>query len=134
MRSLILMAALGFTAVASATDIPGQKTRTWNDNTGTFQAVARLIEVNDATSTARLQLESGKTVDVPLRRLSELDRSLVDTLVEGLQAGARPMKVAGIDWHQSFRSASQEARGKNVPTDDQPILCFRVLGKLNGFM
>lgn len=44
----------------------------------------------------------------------------------------RRKHVAGIDWHVSLPAALKEASA--APNGGKPVLCFRVLGDLTGFM
>lgn len=45
--------------------------RTWNDNTGTFRVVAKLVEVGD--DHVKLEMENGQQLTVPFARLSSTD-------------------------------------------------------------
>jgi hypothetical protein len=44
----------------------------------------------------------------------------------------RRKRVAGIDWHVSLPAVLKEASA--APNGGKPVLCFRVLGDLSGFM
>ncbi len=107
--------------------------RRWTDNTGRFSATAVLVSVDPIGRQITLQLSDGRSVTLPLRRLSEADRAFVshgaaDDPVD------EPLRIAGLDWYDDPDDARKLARGGAGPADDKPILCFRVLGDLEGFM
>ena len=116
--------------------------RTWRDNTGDFQVEARLIAISDDESSVSIQLADQQLVDVPLSRLSSRDRRYVLQTQRSMaqqsslkrERGSRPdsntTKLLGIDWHRTSESAAQAA-GRGT---EKPIMCFRVLGDLTGYM
>lgn len=111
--------------------------REWSDNTGTFRVTAKLVDFDPDTRTVRLKDGNGKTVDLPMRRLSTADQNYVNSQA-ALSADAnklpRVQNIAGIKWIQSREDASRAALGRASVNDDKPIMCFRALGDLNGFM
>lgn len=111
--------------------------REWSDNTGTFRVNAKLVDFDPDSRTVRLKLGTGKTVDLPMRRLSPADQNYVKsraTLSAGASKIPRVQNIAGIDWIQTREGASLAALGRESVNDDKPIMCFRALGDLNGFM
>ena len=111
-----------------------QPVREWSDNTGTYSVEARLLPGQSDGLQAALKLSDGKTVILPIRRLSRHDREYVAAAVE--QKAVRPptINVCGIEWLSDLNTAGQVAAGGPSRADDRPILCFRALGDLSGFM
>ena len=66
-----------------------------------------------------------KTGDKPERKRSSTRRSAANQDVR---------RLYDIDWHQTPESAQVAATGSEKPGDDKPIIWFRVLGDLSGFM
>lgn len=122
---------------ADAADPSQEPLREWSDNTGTFRISATLVDFDSDQKTVRLRLGSGKTVDLPIRRLSTADQNYLNSQVT-LSAGAKKRlpskKIAGIEWTQTREVASRAAFGGKSVNDDKPIMCFRALGDLSGFM
>ena len=134
MRDILLItAAVTLSLPAAADDVKGQAARQWSDNTGNFSVTATLVEVDAAEQSVTLRLDSGKIVHLPIRRLSVKDREHLD-VVAGEPDTPETVQIAGVDWFEDVRDAKQAAAGKATPDDDKPIMCFRVLGELNGFM
>lgn len=107
--------------------------RRWTDNTGTFSAKATLVSVDQPRQRVTLRLADGRDVTVPLRRLSDQDQAFVSR--NGADHSVRePLRIAGLDWYEDLNDARSLARGGIGSTDDKPILCFRVLGDMEGFM
>ena len=50
------------------------------------------------------------------------------------QTNQQPLRIAGLDWYEDLKDAQLIADGRNGPADDKPIMCFRVLGDMEGFM
>lgn len=115
---------------------PTSPERTWSDNTGTFSVEAKLKAVNRRAQQVSLQLSSGQTVVLPIRRLSDQDRDYLASLDKSSNENSpvRTTKVAGIPWVNDLDDAKRLAAGSPSREDDKPILCFRVLGDLTGFM
>ena len=66
-------------------------TRTWTDSTGKYKIEAELVEVRDGT--AYLKRADGKTVSVPLTKLSETDRNYLGSLgrdEDEVERGSKP--------------------------------------------
>lgn len=55
-----------------------QESRTWTDATGKFETRGELVEQTDTTVT--LRLENGKTIDVPIDKLSSADQKYLQAL------------------------------------------------------
>lgn len=148
LRSILVMTVLAvFVQTASAAR--PERIRQWTDDSGTFQVRATLVEISESGDTVKLRLEGGKFATVPLERLSESDRRYVETrskqnpTSDRKPASADPAansnkvsqtRLFGIDWHASVEQARESARGTASPRDDKPVMCFRVLGELEGFM
>lgn len=108
--------------------------RKWVDNTGTFSVRASLVDVDSEAQSLRLRLESGEVVELPMRRLSEKDREYLATVTQEEPPAGTTREVSGIHWFTDLADARRAAAGKAAPQDDKPIMCFRVLGNLSGFM
>lgn len=76
--SMIVLSCLACFSFAQATNL-----REWSDSTGTFKVVAQLIEVKDGA--AFLRTTEGKTLKIPLARLSEADHAF-------LKGGSNPFE------------------------------------------
>ncbi len=71
------------TAARSATmagNTAGGKTRTWTDATGQFKVDAEFVSIADGT--VNLRRQDGRTMSIPLEKLSEADRAHVKVLQE----------------------------------------------------
>ena len=109
--------------------------REWTDNTGTFSVRAKLVPDRTHGREVTLLLESGKTVTLPLRRLSANDRRFLTLQPEPeLPQLPQPRLVNGIPWQSTLDDAATAAAAGPTTDDDRPILCFRALGDLSGFM
>lgn len=76
--------------------------RTWTDSTGKFQVEAEFIKVQD--DAVLLRRTDGRTIRVPLNRLSEKDRQHVaDRQSRGPAGGADELEItAQAEWGQAF--------------------------------
>lgn len=135
-RFIYLFLSLVLFEPGFAADSSTPEFREWSDNTGTFRVVATLVDFDKRTGAVQLQLQSGETIDLPMRRLSVSDQNYVNTRVNSLKANEEPVlqNIAGIDWLQTKDGASRVALGRKLAADDRPIMCFRALGDLQGFM
>ncbi len=148
LRTILVIAVLA-TRVQSAIAVRPEPLRNWTDDTGTFQVKATLAEISESGESVRLRLEDGKYATVPLERLSKSDRRYVATRSRHALASGRntdstksvanarksaQTRLFGIDWHPSVDQARASASGTASPRNDKPVMCFRVLGELNGFM
>lgn len=70
------------TVVRAAADMP---VRHWTDNTGLYHTTARLVTIGDTY--VRLFKENGRFTTVPLRRLSDVDRTYVEELTKNQAEG-----------------------------------------------
>jgi hypothetical protein len=86
-RSLLMLVLCASTACAQSDDA-----REWIDSTGTHKIVASLIEVNDGV--AFLKSKDGKTLKIPLTRLSQADQ-------EFLKGGNNPFEEVNTDANMS---------------------------------
>lgn len=75
------IAELGGNSETTATALPsdGPEYRTWTDVTGAFQVEAELLEATGAAVKLRLK-KDGKTIEVPLKKLSDEDREYLKNL------------------------------------------------------
>lgn len=122
---------------ANAADSKKERLREWSDNTGTFRVSATLVDFDSDDKTVRLRLDSGKTVDLPVRRLSTADQNYVISQAAppaGANKRLPSKRIGGIDWIPTREDASHAAFGGKSVKDDKPIMCFRALGDLSGFM
>lgn len=115
--------------------------RVWTDDSASFKVAAKFVSVSDDRSSVALQLADGRLVDVPLNRLSAEDHKYVEQLqnVERKRETRKPHKrkvkrLYGIDWHQTLDSAGAAAKPNARWKSGKPIMCFRVLGDLAGYM
>jgi hypothetical protein len=135
------------------------ETRCWRDTSGEYEFNAALIRYHNRQVT--LRAEDGKTIDVPLDNLSTPDRVYLarqrrlarkrssirgDELpdrrdlaslnnpadaaapVTKQNRGGPPEQLFGVDWY-SMDTAQEIAQSEN-----KPVMWFRVLGDLSGFM
>jgi hypothetical protein len=132
--------------------------RLWRDASGTYELTATLQLYRDRTAT--LKTEDGKTLEIAIDKLSKSDRIYLarqlqiarkkDTVEQKPQpvqiaaeqpaqrvkekqvvpelANVRAEQLYGVDWYPND-SAKQLAAA-----EEKPILWFRVLGDLSGFM
>lgn len=108
------------------------KVRFWTDNTGNFAVKAQLAQVDQLAGIIWLKTNEGERVRVPLKRLSAADNQWLKNNNHLGDAGLKT--IAGIDWFSDLNHAQKEAAGSDKSTDDKPIMCFRALGELSGFM
>lgn len=136
-RSVLLTVALVFGATASI-KAAEDALRKWADDSGNFSVDAKLTSVSKDRSSVTLELKDGRSVVVPLSRLSTDDiryvnRQVVATSRKKSSISSSPAirELYGIEWYQTLDSAAATARRS---TSSKPIMCFRVLGDLTGFM
>ena len=153
---LACFAALPPSAVADETaDETAEDYRIWADDSGEHQIEAALVDY--VRGKVRLSKRDGVEVTIAYRRLSEIDRQYVrevisqrkeadaptvspfkpstlppatvgDMAVErSVPSEQKPKELYGIQWVNSLDKAV-EAKGS------KPIVWFRVLGDLEGFM
>ncbi len=74
--------------------------------------------------------------DRPQRRRASSSDPIDRALAGGGNNTADPsvQHLYGIDWHRTPQSAQAAATGSQRDADDKPIIWFRVLGDLSGFM
>ena len=140
LKPQLTVIAILFSSTLNAGERTSDKTRRWNDNTGTFNVRAVLVNVDDQA--VALRLPDGDTITVPVRRLSIGDQQYVNSWSDRAKPesvtpeSVKPesVKLAGVNWFADLDDAKQAARGSQGTSDDKPIMCFRVLGELGGFM
>lgn len=126
-----------FACSADAADLKKQPLREWVDNTGTHRIKARLLKADQKSQSVQLRLDSGKEVTFAVRRLSVADRRYLNSQVTSPESSSQttaPRNIAGIKWIDTLSQASRIALAGKSPKDDKPIMCFRALGDLSGFM
>ena len=142
MRSIVL--CLGMAVLATCSPA-GEPLRKWADKSGEHEVEAKLVSISSDGKTVSIELRDQQTVDVPIERLSSDDRRYLlrhkrlqskrltpDRRRQELPQ-RRTVKLYGINWHQTLESALAAGQASKVGTD-KPIMCFRVLGDLAGFM
>ena len=142
MRSIVMSLGLAALTHYSSADEPLRK---WKDKSGEHQVEARLVSISSDGKTVSIELSDQESVDVPIERLSSDDRQYLQRYKrqqskrmtstrrrQDLQP-RRTVKLYGIDWHQSLESGRAAAQSSRAGRD-KPIMCFRVLGDLAGFM
>jgi hypothetical protein len=130
--------------ICSADDVP---TRTWTDASGKYKTEASFVDVESGS--ARLRKGDGTKIVVPFKLLSSSDQNYVRNRLRQRNAERRrkPLPVTdlrtgdvdaatadvttlyGINWYPAER-VSTVAGGENA----KPVMWFRVLGSLDGFM
>lgn len=128
----IVMLALPVPQASAGGPVDPFASRTWSDNTHSYSVQASLFKVDHNTGFVQLDLGSGERIDVALRRLSRQDVEFINSLPHA-QPG-ETVNVAGLEWYEELGDAQVIARRRPGPDDDKPILCFRVLGEIEGFM
>lgn len=88
--------------IASATCVSAQEMREWSDSTGKFKIQAKFIEVKDGI--AWLENEAGKTIKIPVDRLSSAD-------LEYVGSNENPFKMAEEESSSSSGSSSSSSSG-----------------------
>ncbi len=140
--SVVLSLGLAVLTTYSRADEP---LRRWTDKSGKYEVEAKLVSISSDGNTVSIELRDRQSVDVPIERLSSDDRRYLlrhkrlqskrlaaDRRRQQLQQG-RTVELYGINWHQTLESALAAGQPTKVGTD-KPIMCFRVLGDLAGFM
>ena len=119
--------------------------RTWTDQSGAYEVVAKLVSISEDGKTVSIELDDQQTVDVEFERLSRDDRRYVlrQKRLQSKRSASdrkrrhasprRTVKLYGIDWHPSLDSAMAAGESSRSGAD-KPIMCFRVLGDLAGYM
>lgn len=115
---------------------------------------ARVLSWDFQRSTLTLELADGSTRVVPAADLHLSDRRIVERtlkrqLLDGRNAGdARAVpaasdpgrlppdttRIGGVPWIAGPGEALKTAAGRDGIEDDKPLVWFRVLGDLNGFL
>jgi hypothetical protein len=136
--------------------------RVWTSADGREKIRAVLIDYQPRERLATLRLTNGKTIDLSTRKLSAKDRhhlrsfltnkndeaaNLTPTATTASEAikksesrsqrsprAGRMQKLYGIDWVTDIPAALAQAEGSESANDDRPVMWFRVLGDLSGFM
>lgn len=119
--------------------------RTWTDRSGEYEVEAKLLALSSDGSMVSLELVDQQSVDVAIDRLSAEDRRYLlrhKRLQSRREATERrrnaspqrrTVNLYGINWHKSLESA-MDAGQPTSGGPDKPIMCFRVLGDLAGYM
>lgn len=159
---LCLTATLVLTGLCDARQTePGQNDnlRTWTDITGTHTTEAELVSWDPETKQVVLQTADNGTIELNSADLHISDRRFLNRHAARMRREARNsesdgnifersrvskaqtrnndvplLELGGIPWHQSADQASIAASGREGAKDDKPIVWFRVLGDLSGYM
>ncbi len=91
----------------------GSTTRTWTDVTGKFKVRASLVDVEEGN--VRLRKSDGKTISVPLEKLSEADQQWIAKNASGATTEGVPAAAAGgaSDW-PSFRGPNRDGKSPDT--------------------
>lgn len=138
--------------------------RAWSDLSEKHQMQGTLVARNMVTKRIKLERADQSTIEVELDKLRDSDRNYVarqtaklkrleqrpktkvdDTASDKnpftetdsqkrLADSTKPQRSSGIDWHTDPIQAARVARGSEPTSDDRPIIWFRVLGDLEGYM
>ena len=163
MLAAFLTAGLAICPLASAEDGAGQtfdlKTRVWTDTSGEYRLNAALVAYQDRELT--LRKEDGSEIQISVDKLSRADRQFVANRLREARQNREPQPRAGegsepksdvtennkpivvdksiharqmygIDWYDTKDSLI--VASADNPKDEKPIMWFRVLGDLSGFM
>ncbi len=141
MRSIVLSLGLAVLTTYIRADEPLRK---WTDKSGEYEVEAKLVSISSDGNTVSIELRDHQTVDVAIERLSSDDRRyLLRKRLQSRRVAAdrrrqqlpqsRTVNLYGINWHQTLESALAAVQPSKVGRD-RPIMCFRVLGDLAGFM
>lgn len=143
-----------------AQDDPIESFRTWKDRTGKYEIEAELVRYE--RSIVELKKTDGSVIQVPLKDLSNADKWFVRKQLKQLKArgnAQKPVlqvkqpvaekekvekkdnirlaknldtkKMYGIEWHQTPESLQAVADSSK---SQKPVMWFRVLGDLEGYM
>lgn len=111
--------------------------REWTSENGKFSVTAKLESYDAFNKKVILRKGDSSLIKVPLARLSFTDWSFVEkhaarsSRSKGL---GKTIKLHGIQWHPEVEGALTAAAGGPSPSDDQPVMWFRVLGQLDDGM
>ena len=157
---VVALAAMPPASHAQTIEYKDTRTREWTDASGQNATSARLVSLDEETRTVVLKYDDDTTLEVSLTDLSIADRKYItrqtsrarrlakrkahESSGRTARNMARPGKASrrddgtrrayNIDWHVKPQTASLAAAGEEDAGDDKPIIWFRVLGALDGFM
>ena len=94
---------------------PDKGFRKWTDDTGKFEIEAELVKINK--DSVRLKRRDGRTVTVPLDRLSEKDRKLIQRFTDKPEDEVRENEE---DENKEDEENGDGEDGEEVFTDDHP--------------
>lgn len=83
--------------------------RTWKDNTGGFEIEAQMVAASDGVIT--LKKRDGKTVDVPLKRLSQADQ---DAIAGRAQSQSQSRSASRLPSHAKPRTPAMAAHQEHL--------------------
>ena len=131
-------AALCLSVSFSAADkTPDSLLREWKSGNGKHSVQASLSAFNQTTKRVTLQKEDSTVVVLPLAQLSATDQSYIKEHASKLsqkEETVESIKLYGITWQPEVEDALTLATGETTPSDDRPVMWFRVLGELDGGM
>lgn len=156
--SLLTMMLVGFALpLGSAAQLTGEFRLTGDGK----PIEAELVGWDFATGMLTLQLSDGATRRIPASDLHAADTRLLERLFRkqmvtirkgefspgtggvienGAPLSTAPLtsdatrRVAGVQWKTDATDAFAQAQGRDGVADDKPVVWFRVLGDLTGFM
>jgi len=150
---MIVIFVLPGYGLAQKIDYAETKSREWTDSSGQNGVAAKLVSFDKTTRQVVLQCDDATTIEVPVTDLSISDRRYISRQTskferESKHAGHKNrtatgrseaqaegvQRLYGIDWHQQLESARRVAVGNEGVADNKPIIWFRVLGDLSGYM
>ena len=108
--------------------------REWKSKNGKFSVTASFDSYDAASRKVTLKKEDSTSIQVPLLKLSAADQSFVKEQAGQSKSGGKPIKLYGIQWQPKMEEALSEAAGQSAPSDDRPVMWFRVLGQLDDGM
>ncbi len=117
-----------------------ERERTWTSSDRSMKIRATLTQYDPDTGLIELTLPDGTTRWISHQKVSPNDRRYLSGYgkrkVKRIAPTSSPKSTSlfGIDWVPTMSQALQLASGKTGTGDDRPVMCFRVLGDLQGPM
>ena len=153
--SVVLLGGLAAMPSCAVADETAEDYRTWSDDSGEHQVEAALVDY--VQGKVRLSKKDGGEVTIAYRRLSDVDRQYVRDVISRRKEAETPTvspfnpstpSPSTVDDMAVERSVPREQKTKELygiqwvdsldraveATGLKPIVWFRVLGDLEGFM
>jgi hypothetical protein len=144
---------LWLAGLLAGTTTYGQELDKFRLNSGGDPLEARLVAWDFQTGTLTLEQADGSSMKIPATDLHASDMRLVERILkkqflvakkgESISSGSKPAKtemsgkvdrIHGVKWFDNESDARLVARGGDGNQDDRPMIWFRVLGAMTGFM